>query len=184
MFSALLATTAAAAGFPAHPAIVTPFTCNASRRAFFMSLPQIPLDLALLAGRAVFLVFCFVLAAVAFTRWRRAAEAASELAAEQNATLIQRLAALEEQLAASREQLSGACERIGALGAKLEEREERRTPAAVTPAAAPSYQIAIRLAKSGAPREELMASCGLSRQEAELVQRLHAPRAPKLAAAS
>jgi hypothetical protein len=34
-----------------------------------------------------------------------------------------------------------------------------------------------------APREEIMSSCGLSRQEAELVQRLHgAPR--KLAAAS
>ena len=36
----------------------------------------------------------------------------------------------------------------------------------------PSYQIAIRLARSGATREEMMASCGVTRQEAELMQRL------------
>jgi len=33
--------------------------------------------------------------------------------------------------------------------------------------------MAIRLARSGASREELMQSCGLSQGEAELVQRLH-----------
>jgi hypothetical protein len=33
--------------------------------------------------------------------------------------------------------------------------------------------MAIRLAKGGASREELMAGCGLSLAEAELVQRLH-----------
>lgn len=149
-----------------------------------MSLSQISMDLVLIAGRAVFLVFCFILAAVAFTRWRRAAERANELAAEQSANLLTRLAAIEEQLTASREQLAGACEKIAALDAKLADSEQRRTPAPAATATAPSYQIAIRLAKSGAPREELMASCGLSRQEAELVQRLHAPRKPKLAAAS
>jgi hypothetical protein len=147
-------------------------------------LSQISMDLVLLAGRAVFLVFCFVLAAVAFTRLRRATERSNELAAAQNAILLQRLGAIEEQLATSREQLSGACEQIANLSAKLEDSEQRRTPAAAAAAAAPSYQIAIRLAKSGAPREELMASCGLSHQEAELVRRLHAPRKPKLAAAS
>lgn len=150
-----------------------------------MSFSQIPMDLALIVGRAVFLVFCFVLAAVAFTRWRRTTERSNDLSAAQNAALLQRLGAIEEQLAASREQLSGACEQIAALSAKLEESEQRRTPAPAAAATAPSYQIAIRLAKSGAPREELMASCGLSRQEAELVQRLHAPaKKPKLAAAS
>jgi hypothetical protein len=33
--------------------------------------------------------------------------------------------------------------------------------------------MAIRMAKGGASREELMAGCGLSLNEAELVQRLH-----------
>ena len=154
-----------------------------------LSLNAISLDQALLIGRAAFLVFCFLLATVAFTRWRRASERNTELFFEQNSTLLKRLSAMEEQLAASQAQLTEArseitaiATRTEALAERLEDSEQRRTSG---PAAgmAPSYQIAIRLAKSGAPREELMSSCGLSRQEAELVQRLHAP-ARKLAAAS
>jgi len=153
------------------------------------SLNAISLDQALLIGRAVFLVFCFLLATVAFTRWRRASERTTELFFEQNTSLLQRLSAMEEQLAATHAQLTEARSEITAiatrtesLAERLDDSEQRRTsaPAATT---APSYQIAIRLAKSGAPREDLMSSCGLSRQEAELVQRLHAPPR-KLAAAS
>jgi uncharacterized coiled-coil protein SlyX len=153
------------------------------------SLTGISFDQALLIGRAVFLVFCFVLATVAFTRWRRASERTTELFFEQNTSLLKRLSAMDEQLAASHAQLVEARTEITAiathtasLAERLEDSEQRRTsaPAATT---APSYQIAIRLARSGAPREELMSSCGLSRQEAELVQRLHAPPR-KLAAAS
>jgi hypothetical protein len=158
-----------------------------------LSLNAISPDQALLVGRAAFLVFCFVLAAVTFTRWRRASERTTELFFEQNTTLLKRLGALEEQLASSQAQLTGARSEITTIATRtatlaermaerLEDSEQRRTsgPAAAT---APSYQIAIRLAKSGAPREELMSSCGLSRQEAELVQRLHA-RPRKLVAAS
>ena len=153
------------------------------------SLPQISPDQALAIGRAVFLVFCFLLAAFTFTRWRKASERTTELFFEQNSTLLKRLGAMEELLATSQAHLAEARAEISAiarsteaLAERLEDSEQRRTsaPAAGT---APSYQIAIRLAKSGAPREEIMSSCGLSRQEAELVQRLHgAPR--KLAAAS
>jgi hypothetical protein len=153
------------------------------------SLNAFSMDQALLIGRAVFLVFCFALATVAFTRWRKASERTTELFFEQNTTLLARLSALEEQLAASQSQLAEARSDITALATRtetlterLEDSEQRRTSGPPA-AAAPSYQIAIRLARSGAPREELMSSCGLSRQEAELVQRLHAgPR--KLAAAS
>ena len=45
-------------------------------------LSPISLDVALIAGRAVFLVFCFVLAAIAFTRWRRTTERLAERFAE------------------------------------------------------------------------------------------------------
>jgi hypothetical protein len=59
----------------------------------------------------------------------------------------------------------------------LNERIERPQPLATASAApAPGYQIAIRLAKGGASREELMSGCGLSIHEAELVHRLHAPQ--------
>ena len=152
-------------------------------------LSQISPEYALLIGRAVFLVFCFLLASFAFTRWRKASERTTELFFEQNTTLLKRLGTLEEQLTANQTELAEARREIAAiatrttgLAERLEDSEQRRTsaPAATT---APSYQIAIRLARSGAPREELMSSCGLSRQEAELVQRLHgSPR--KLAAAS
>ena len=154
------------------------------------SLPQISLDQALLIGRAVFLVFSFLLATVAFTRWRRASARNTELFFEQNTTLLKRLSALEAQLTATQAQVAEAradiatvATRAAGLAERLEEDSEQRRTPTPAPTAAPSYQIAIRLARSGAPREEIMSSCGLSRQEAELVQRLHAqPR--KLAAAS
>jgi len=150
---------------------------------------HIDIDQALLYGRAAFLIFSFLLAAFAFTRWRQSSGRTAQLFFEQNTLLLKRLSALVEQLGATHAQLAEARGEIsviatsaGTLVERLEDNEQRRTstPAAAT---APSYQIAIRLAKSGAPREELMASCGLSRQEAELVQRLHGPPR-KLAAAS
>lgn len=156
-----------------------------------LQLSQTSMDLALLYGRAAFLVFCFALAAVTFTRWRRAAERTEQLFFLQNTTILARLASIEEQLAANQVQLAGAREQIATmasqaerLGESLQDSEQRRTSPPAASSSAPSYQIAIRLARSGARREELMTSCGLTRQEAELVQRLHAPaRKPRLAVA-
>ncbi|MBV6423833.1 MAG: hypothetical protein NAOJABEB_01643 [Steroidobacteraceae bacterium] len=51
---------------------------------------------------------------------------------------------------------------------------EASVPSAPVPAAQ-SYDIALRLARSGAGREELMSTCGMSRHEAELAVRLHGP---------
>jgi hypothetical protein len=148
-----------------------------------LQLSQISPDFALMVGRAVFMVLGFAVAAVAFTRWRRASERTTELFFQQNTQLLQRLSAMEEQLATQHSQLVSTRDEVATLAGRLEqEGEQRRTPTPA-PSTAPSYQIAIRLARSGAPREEIMTSCGLSRQEAELVQRLHAPARPKLAAA-
>lgn len=146
---------------------------------FDITLPElgaIPLDVTLLAGRAVFLVFCFVLAAVAFTRWRRAADTSADRFMERTALLLDRLAGLEAQLAASNA-------RLAELSQRLDDEVQRASTHGAAPA---SYQIAIRLAKNGADVDELTRSCGLSRQEAELVRRLHAPprRAAQRAAAA
>jgi len=135
-------------------------------------LPYISLDVALIAGRAVLLVLGFVFAAIAFGRWRRVAERNAERFAEQNTALLAQLAKMEESLAEAHRKLD-------ALG-EHREGESRRVVAGGT--SAPRYQIAIRMARSGAPRDELMASCGLTRQEAELVLRLHAPAKPAGAA--
>jgi len=140
-----------------------------------LQLPHIPLDVALLAGRALFLIFCFVFAAIAFARWRRASERLATHFEEVHDTLTTRLTQIETALGSLQRRLDDIAER--------QEGEGRRVAPTGTPA--PSYQIAIRLARSGAPREELMTSCGLTHQEADLVQRLHAPDRPsKLAAAS
>jgi Protein of unknown function (DUF2802) len=129
-----------------------------------MSLPATELtsvEFLLVAGRAVFLLFSFVIAAVTFTGWRRATRVQTEQVLSQTNTVLQRLAALEARVDATKITLSQ-------LGDRLE-----RPAAAASPGPSHGYQMAIRLAKRGASREELMAGCGLSLAEAELVQRLH-----------
>jgi hypothetical protein len=119
------------------------------------------IEFLLAAGRAVFLLFSFVVAAVTFTAWRRATRIQTEQVLAQTNTVLQRLAALEARVDATKVTISQ-------LGDRLD-----RPAATPGGALAPGYQMAIRLAKGGASREELMAGCGLSLNEAELVQRLH-----------
>ena len=129
-----------------------------------MSLPAAELtsvEFLLVAGRAVFLLFSFVVAAFAFNSWRRATQAQTDQVISQTNTVLQRLAALEARVDATKTTIS-----------RLGERLERPAPPTGNAPSA-SYQMAIRLAKGGASREELMAGCGLSLAEAELVQRLH-----------
>jgi hypothetical protein len=134
-----------------------------------MTLPSndlATLEIIFAAGRAVFLLFSFIIAAVTFTAWRRATRAQTEHVLSQTNTVLQRLAALEARVDATKITLSQ-------LGDRLE-----RAPAPPATGASPGYQMAIRLAKNGASRTDLMAGCGLSLAEAELVQRLHGSRAP------
>jgi hypothetical protein len=130
-----------------------------------MSLPAAEftsVEFLLVAGRAVFLLFSFVVAAFAFNSWRRATQAQTDQVLSQTNTVLQRLAALEARVDATKVTVS-----------QLGDRLERPAPPAATHGASANYQMAIRLAKGGASREELMAGCGLSLAEAELVQRLH-----------
>lgn len=128
-----------------------------------MTVPSV--EMLLIAARAVFLVFSFALAAVAFTRWRRAAQTQTERLQANHEVVLHRLADLEARVDATN---------VSIL--HLGERLERPQQLASAPASAsPGYQIAIRLAKGGASLDELMSGCGLSTHEAELVYRLHAP---------
>ena len=130
-----------------------------------MSLPAAEftsVEFMFVVGRAVFLLFSFVIAAYAFTSWRRATQDQTEKLLSQTNTVLQRLAALEARVDATKITLS-----------QLGDRLERPAAMTQTSAASASYQMAIRLAKGGASREELMTGCGLSLAEAELVQRLH-----------
>jgi len=135
------------------------------------------IDMALLAGRAAFLVFSFAVAAIAFTRWRRLTEREAQHTASALRQALEGIARLEQSsagLAAQLSQLeSQAAARDVELGALTERLQSLARPEN-TPSQS-NYDIAIRLARGGAQRDELMASCGLTRQEAELVARLHGP---------
>jgi hypothetical protein len=132
--------------------------------------PAMPtVELLLIIGRAVFLLFSFVLATITFIRWRRATLAQTELVLANHAVVLQRLADLEARVDATNVTVSQLSERI----------RKPQQVASPTPVATPGYEIAIRLAKSGATREELTSGCGLSASEAELVHRLHAPQTRK-----
>jgi alkylation response protein AidB-like acyl-CoA dehydrogenase len=126
------------------------------------------LEMWLIAGRAVFLLFSFALAALAFTRWRRATHAQAAQLLAQHEVMLQRLADLEARVDATHTAITRLGERM--------ERPQQPASAPTPAAPSPGYQIAIRLAKGGASREELISGCGLSTQEAELVHRLHAPQ--------
>lgn len=123
-------------------------------------------EMWLIAGRAVFLVFSFTLAASAFVRMRRATQVQTQQLMASHEVLLSRLAGLEARLDATHVSISKLSERI----------ERPRQSASPSAAASPGYQIAIRLARNGASREELVSQCGLSTNEAELVHRLHAPQ--------
>jgi hypothetical protein len=126
----------------------------------------------LVAGRALFLIFSFVTAAVSFTAWRRATREQTEQVLAHNNVVLQRLAALEARIDATRSSIS-----------QLGERVERPQPGTTASAAASGYHMAIRLAKGGASQDELMSGCGVSLHEAQLLRRLHTPRAaPRQAA--
>lgn len=134
-----------------------------------MHITQMPsVELLLQAGRAVFLIFSFVLAAITFTAWRRATRRQTEQVLAQSQTLLHGLTALEARLGATAVAITRLDERMERQGERLERTGQQSRPGH------PGYEIAIRLARGGASREELMASCGLSVSEAELVRRLHA----------
>jgi alkylation response protein AidB-like acyl-CoA dehydrogenase len=132
-----------------------------------MTLPSA--EFLLIAGRAVFLVFSFVIAAISFTGWRRATRRQTAEVLSQTQLVLQRLAELEARVDAARSAV-----------AQLGERLDRPSAPAPSRSPSPGYQIAIRLARGGASSEELMTGCGLTLAEAELVKRLHGPHAPEL----
>lgn len=132
-----------------------------------MTLPSA--DFLLIVGRAVFLVFSFLVAAISFTAWRRATRRQTAEVLSQTQLVLQRLAELEARVDATKSAVAALAERL-----------DRPAAAAPSQSPSPGYQIAIRLARGGASREELMSGCGLTLAEAELVRRLHGPHAPEL----
>lgn len=124
-----------------------------------------PVDL-LLAGCGALMVCAFALAAVTFDGWRRATRRQSQHIFSHSESLLAQLTALDTRV-------SAAATAIRRLDERMERHGQQPGAQARSPAPAAGYQIAIRLARGGASRDELMSSCGLSVGEADLVRRLH-----------
>jgi hypothetical protein len=130
----------------------------------FEILPNPSFETVMMVGRAALLLGAFWIFALAFSRWRRADE-----------RQMQHLAA---QLQRTFAEVRSLHETIAVMGSRLESLTERaESDARLAPAGAGSasrgYDLAARLAKNGAAVDELVASCGLTRHEAELLSRLH-----------
>src|SRR5215469_14672484 len=99
--------------------------CESGHGSARMTVPSI--DILLIAGRAVFLLFSFVFAAIAFTAWRRTTQQQTQHLLTHTDLVLQRLAHLEARVDATK--LS-----VSELGARVERPTE---PAAPPAAAAP-----------------------------------------------
>ena len=122
--------------------------------------------------RALLLLAAFAGFAWALMSSRRQAEEASARQSARLETALGEIRKLSGQVIA----LGGTIE---ALGTQLVQSQTQRPAAAPAPAQAAAsvntrgYETAIRMARSGASVEEIVASCGTTRAEAKLLRRLH-----------
>ncbi len=122
-----------------------------------------PPDYVLIPATGAIIVVAAILIAAYFTaRIKHSVTAQSRDILGSAAWLAEQI----EQLGAA---VSVTDARVAALAARLDEHSRSTQGAGST-----SYNVAIRMARSGASRQELMSTCGVTQQEADLVLRLHA----------
>jgi Protein of unknown function (DUF2802) len=139
----------------------------------FEILPNPSFDTVLIVLRGALLVGAFWIFAVAFTRWRRSDERDAQRLHAQLERAFAELRSLHETV-------SVMSARIESLGERVES-EPRIAPVSVA-SASRGYDLATRLAKNGADVEQLVATCGITRHEAELLARLHGAQRREAAA--
>jgi len=128
------------------------------------SLATPSLEFMLIAARAVALSATFLLFAWGFLRWRRTAQRDTQRVFEQ-------LDLVRSDLLIMKEVMQGAAQRVDSAAQRVAH-DARLSPNQTTNAGR-SYEIAARLARNGAQKEELMKNCGITTHEAELLVRLH-----------
>jgi hypothetical protein len=133
-----------------------------------LSIAHLPfpvsLEVVLIACRAVALVGALCVLGWAFSRWRR--------------SMARDTQRVFEQLDLIQGELHGLAESVSVIAGRLEAINDKiATTARMAPVQGASvpraYESAIRLAQRGLPSEDLIAQCGLSRHEADLLVRLH-----------
>ena len=130
----------------------------------FETLPNPSLEVVLIAGRALLLMGAFWIFALAFIRWRRADDLASRALHAQIERTFAEVRSLHESIAVMNARIESLSERS--------EQDSRMAPV-VSGGGQRGYDIATRLARNGADVGEIVANCGITRHEAELLLRLH-----------
>jgi Protein of unknown function (DUF2802) len=141
----------------------------------FEILPNPSFETIMMVGRGVLLLGAFWVFALAFSRWRRADERQMRHLCSELQRTFAEVRSLHETIAVMSARMESLSERA--------ESDSRLAPAGVV-GAQRGYDLAARLVKNGAGVEELVASCGITRHEAELLSRLHVTKSRESAATS
>jgi hypothetical protein len=121
-------------------------------------------ELLFFAGRAALLIVAFVGFAVAFGRWRRAGTRDMQ-------ELMLRLDASRSETRGLVDLTAGLAAQLATLQQKLEERAQLAQ--ATVAVNSGGIDLAARLARQGSSVDEIVKTCGVTRQEAQLLARLH-----------
>lgn len=130
-----------------------------------VAMPSI--ELLLIAGRAMALFVGLMLFAWAFRHWRRAATKDTQRVFEQ-------LDLVRAELLIMKEVMHHAAHRVDSVPHTVT--QDTRAPAVATGNVVRGYEIAARMARNGAGKDELIRSCGITSHEAELLIKLHGHR--------
>jgi len=141
----------------------------------FEILPNPSLETVLIALRGAALIGALWVFGLAFTRWRRADERQAQCVSAQLERAFVEMRSLHETVSVMSARIEALSERADA--------DSRLAPASAA-GAQRGYDLAARLARNGAGVEELVASCGITRHEAELLSRLHGVTAREHTAAT
>jgi hypothetical protein len=133
----------------------------------FEILPNPTFETILMVGRAALLLGAFWVFALAFSRWRRADERQMQHLCSELQRTFAEVRSLHETIAVMSARMESLSERAAS---------DARLPSAGTVSSQRGYDLAARLARNGAGVEELVATCGITRHEAELLSRLHVDR--------
>jgi len=124
---------------------------------------------------------------VAFAGFAWALVSTRRQSAENNAQLAARLDTALGEIRKLSDQVIALGSSLEALGTRLQQASAQRPAAAAAPPVASQntrgYETAIRMARSGASVDEIVASCGTTRAEAKLLRRLHECGDPRRAEA-
>ena len=124
----------------------------------FVSAPSV--EVMLIIGRAIALVCGFLVLAWALSQWRRNAQRDTQRVFEQ-------LDLVRSELLIMKEVMHDAAHRKQPITSEI------RMPQAPATTAVRGYEVATRMARNGASKEELIRSAGITPHEAELLIKLH-----------